>query len=282
MNPESALLPQDQPLPQEQTQLQVSGPATLKQFYVNPQELIFIDNPLADLAQSPFATIHIEYPCTCCPSLCGVTYNYDTYLGTGKSTKYLFRSISKIDCSICFVSDKISRFGKCISMSKSSYKDWNVNDGSIYVELDRNKNCACYGCCDILMDVKVLCENNKCAGTLKIKTILKNCCDCGKCCKCFAGNCYKYSYCCEILSPEQFQKYVILEKRCCLSCVSGKSCGLNFNIYNSNSEIVGSIEGNGQCCGGYTYRITFPSFASVEDKLCLLNAIYAMDTFGFY
>lgn len=288
MSAENALLPQEQGLIQDQAQIPISGPASLQQFSVNPQELIFPENPLFDLGSSPFATIHIDYPCKICSSLCGITYKYDTYLGTGKSTQYLFRSISKINCSICCASDPIGRFGKCISFGKSSYQDWNADDGSAYVELDKNKNCACYGCYDVLMDVNIISESNRRAGTLKIKTALNECCDCkdcckcGICCKCITCDCYKYAYCCEILSPEGIQKYAIFEKRCCLSCVSGKSCGLNFEIYNPKHEVVGNIEGNGQCCGGFTYRITFPSYASVEDKLCLLNAIYAIDTFGIY
>lgn len=291
MNTQSPLLPPEQGQPQPQAQRQAqsySTPASLTQFYVNPQELIYNQNPLADLAQTNFAIVHIKYPCcTFCSGLCGFTYNFDTYLSSERGTQYLFRSVSKIDCSICCVSDIISRFGKCISYGKSSYDQYQSGEGTPIVELDRNKNCACYGCYDVLMDVNILSENKRRAGVLKIRTATKDCCKCDckccVCCACLCGDCYNYSYCCEILSPENVQKYVILEKRCCLSCATGKKCGLSFNIYDSCKNVLGSIEGNGKCCGGeYTFKVTFPGMASVEDKLCILNAVYAIDTFSIY
>lgn len=285
MSAEQALLPQDQGQAIQGQNL-YSTPASLSQFYVNPQQLVFSQNPFTDLASTNFAIVNIKYPCcTFCSSLCGFTYNFDTYLSTAGGIKYLFRSVSKIDCSVCCVSDIISRFGKCISYGKQSLNELNSDGGAQLVELDKNKNCACYGCCDILMDVNIF-PGKKCAGILKIQTAIKKCCSCslcGSCCVCFTCDCYNYTYCCEILTPDNRQKYVIQEKRCCLSCASGKNCGLSFTINDCSGMSVGSIEGNGKCCGGeYTFKIIFPQSATIEDKLCLLNAIYAIDTFGIY
>ena len=308
MNSGTALLPQNQVNTSEQGKSQYLDPVSLTQFYVNPQDLIYIQNPLTDLESSSFAIVHIKYPCcNLCSRFCGFTYNFDTYLSSEKGNKYLFRSVSKINCSTCCVSDIISRFGKCISYSKASYDQLNSSEGTQYVELDRNKNCACCGCCDVLMDVNILKDKKRCAGILKIEgslkigccdcSCLKNCCSCDgsclkNCCSCsgcfgICSNCfcdfYNYRYCCEILSPENVKKYVIFEKSCCLSCKVSKNCGLLFNINDSNNKVVGKIEGIGKCCRDeYTFKVTFPAYSTVEDKLCILNAIYAIDTFGIY
>ena len=138
------------------------------------------------------------------------------------------------------------------------------------------------------MDVNIL-PGKKLAGVLKIQTSIRGCCSCSckslcvNCCICFTWDCYNYTYCCEILTPDNRQKYLINEKRCCLSWATGKSCGLSFTISDSNGTSVGSIEGNGKFCGGeFTYKIIFPQNASIEEKLCLLNPINAIDTFGAY
>ena len=152
------------------------------------------------------------------------------------------------------------------------------------------------------MDINILPEK-RCAGIIKLKSIFDDC----FCCNALmivvkalviVSNAlvvflvknafslcdfYDYYYCCEVLLPTQEQKYVIMRKICCLKYCTRKECGLSFTIFNSKSEPVGNIQGKGACCSNiYTYQIYFPQDATPELKLCFLNAIYAIDTFGLY
>ena len=302
MSSNTTLLPQG-----DETNIQnTTIVASIDQIYTSPQgfnNLTYIQNPLSQLASNNNAVVRAKYPC--CPlftGLCGKTYKYDTFLNTNMGLQYLSRNISKIECSVCCLSDPISRFGKCINYNMSSYDQLNSNGGTQFAELDKNKNCSICGFCNILMDVNILPEK-RCAGIIKLKSIFDDCfcckcfndcckgpCGCFKCCfSCPCKKClclcdfYDYYYCCEVLLPTQEQKYVIMRKICCLKCCTRKECGLSFTIFDSNSVPVGNIQGKGACCSNtYTYQIYFPQDATPELKLCLLNAIYAIDTFGLY
>jgi hypothetical protein len=301
MNSNTTLLPQG-----NATNIQISNNiALIDQIYASSQgfnNLTYIQDPLSQLAVNSIAVVRAKYPfCPLFTGLCGITYKYDTFLNTNMGLQYLSRNISKIECRACCLSDPISRFGKCINYNMSSYDQLNSNGGTQFAELDKNKNCSICGLCSVLMDVNILPEK-RCAGIIKLRSICDDCfcckcfkdcckgpCDCFKCscqgcpCKICLFDCYDYYYCCEVLLPNQEQKYVIMRKICCLKCCTRKECGLAFTIFNTNSEPVGNIQGKGEfCSNSYTYQISFPQDATPDLKLCLLNAIYAIDTFGLY
>lgn len=121
-------------------------------------DLTYIQDPLARLAENKYAVVHIEYPCNLCYSCCEFTYNYDTFLNTKMGLQYLFKNVSKINCSFCIVNDIINRFEKCISYNMSSYEQFNSNTGTAFAELVKNKNkdYTCVGCCEILLDINIL------------------------------------------------------------------------------------------------------------------------------
>ena len=267
------------------------------QFTEAVQKMTFISNPLNELASSPTATIYIgtkccslrcTYPISCCCTCTGGCvdfFRYHTVINAGGAQKYLFRNVAKIGCSLCST-DKISRFEGCKSMALSSFDQYSELDGGVeYCEMAKDAGCFCFGCCD--MDLKVnIPKENRAAGVVKFRGCCSMCCakDKPKCCQ---DCCRRAIYCCDILNANNEVVYVIYLILCCCTCIPDDWYpSFVFEIRDLVHNVVGKIDAIRNCCNFYgmcgnnfTYNITFPSDATPELKLTIINSVIANDLF---
>lgn len=273
-----------------------------QQFSEMIQKMNYINSPLSELAAAPSAIVYIGTPCCsirccvpiscCCNCVCDCAdyYRYNTLINANGVQKFLFKNITKINCSICST-DKVSRFDSCKSFALSSYDQYSADDGGVlFSEMVKDSCCTCFGLYD--MDFKVNIPNeNRMAGIVKFRGCCSiwcsECCKSRGCCSCCKDCCYDYFYCCDILGPNAEQIYTIYLRKCCLSCIPTDCCGyFRFSIQNQSGSEVGFIEAYRNCCNlcgicgtSFTYSINFPPDASPELKLSIINGVIAIDLF---
>ncbi len=268
------------------------------QFTQDIQKMNFISSPLGELASSPSAIVFIGTKCCslrCCIPIgcccngctCGEYYRYNTLTNVNGVQKFLFKNIAKLNCSLCST-DKISRFDSCKSMALSSYDQYNSDDGgAVFSEMVKNPGCFCFGCCTQDFNVNIPNEN-KLAGIVRMKgfcsLLCSECCKSKGCCK---DCCQDVYYCCDILTANSQQMYTIYLVRCCIACVPNDWCShFTFYIRDQNHNDVGRIDAERNCCNfcgmcgiNYTYNIAFPTDATPELKLTIINAVISIDLF---
>lgn len=278
------------------------------QFMTAIQNMKYISNPLAELANSPSAIVYYGSPCCslkcACNCLCkfncdcGDNYIYSTLIPTNGEQRYLFKNLARLDCKICS-SDKKTRFSFCKSFNLTSFEQFSLNDLAETSEMVKENNCIICGCCSYFLDVFTR-PNNQLAGIIQYRGIANDCCKC-KCdccwfckkCNCFCKKCncqcdlcHDYYYVCDILSNARQLVYTIYLRRCCLSCCPTDCFDHLSFVIRSGDVNVGSIELKRNCCnccglmGNYcTYNINFPADAPPELKLTIINAVISMDIF---
>ena len=290
------------------------------QFIGEIKKMQYISNPLNELAISPMAVVYYGtpccnlkccLPCSCicsCSLDCGDNFHYSTLISSNGEQKYLFKNLGRLNCKICSC-DRMSRFAYCKSFNLSSYDQFSSNAGTESAEMIKENNCVVCGLCSNFFDVYTK-PDNKLAGIVRYKGPMDDCCKCDCCCCCCCGNCkglcdckelcnckdlckcdicHDYFYCCDILSNARQIVYSIYLKRCCLSlCPTDCLDSLTFIIKSSGGDNVGNIEMRRNCCNccgplgkSCTYTIGFPSDATPELKLTIINAIISIDMFGF-
>lgn len=285
------------------------------------QKLQYINNPLNELATSSLAIVYYGVPCcnlkclipfncllNCCTD-CGDNFIYNTLIHTNGEQKYLFKNVGRLDCKLCSC-DNMDRFSYCKSFNIPSFDQLSSNLGSESVEMVKEKNCNCCSFCSTFFDVNIKPEN-RLVGIIRYKGDCDDCCKCdcdccGNCCcfdcccvckdlckdlckcgPCQCDICYKYYYCCDILSSNKELMYTIFLKIFCLSyCRTDCLNSLTFSIRSPNGINVGQIEMRRNCCNccglfgkSCTYTINFPSNATPEMKLTIINAIISIDMF---
>ena len=266
------------------------------------QKMNFISNPLGELASAPTATIYLSTKCCSircsipitwcctCTGVCSDYFRYNTIINANGVQKYLFRNIARIGCSICST-DKISRFDYCNSMALSSADQYaELNGGVLYSEMIKDKGCfCCGGCCTL--DFKVNIPNeNRAAGIIRYRGCCSLfCSECKKERKCCQDCCYDVIYCCDILTANEEQIYTIYLVRCCCARCTPYDWipHFKFEIRDQAHNEVGRIDAERNCCNFYgmcgnsfTYNIVFPTNASPELKLTLINAVIGIDLFN--
>lgn len=259
------------------------------------QKMIYINNPLSELASSPSAIVFRNT--LCCPIkwkyfCCGNFYPFTTLLNDGVTQKFLFKNLGLTECSVC-PGDTLRKFSSVKSFSLSSYDQYSSKEdsGLEFSEVIREPGCVCQGCCSIYFDVNLKAEN-KLAGMIKYWGCCEDCCCnccCGdkkekgeeksKCCDC-KDCCHVLNHYGDIIDGSKQFKYALYYRDCCCSFLP--SCGIYLYVLrDSNGNDVGRIEGRGRCipiCGDtLTYTITFPLDATPELKLTIINAVMLMD-----
>lgn len=274
-----------------------------KDFLTQCEKVVYVDNPLNELASSPTAIVYFGTPCCtlkCCVPCClircncdcGDYYTYSTLTVKGDEQKYLFKNVARLKCSI-LCTDLINRFDYCKSMSLTSFDQILSDAGVETVEMIKESNCVLCGICSNFFDVIIKTEN-RLAGIVQFRGCLADCCKgcckgggCCSICKNCSDICYDFYYCCDILSPNKDLVYTIYLRKCCLSCVPAGCCNvLNFTIKAPDGTNVGEIEARRNCCTfcgicgtNFTYTIQFPGNATPELKLTIINAVIALDIF---
>ena len=263
-------------------------------FFSKIEKVIYIDNPLNELAISPSAIVYYGSPpctlkCFCpmkcikCDCDCSDYYRYNTLTVNGGVQKYLFKNIVKLDCDICGCTGLINRFAYCKSFSINSFDQYSSDAGVETVETTKENNCICCDICPYYLDVRTK-PNNNLVGIVKFggeccrKT--KKCCDC-------KDMCYDCFYWCDILSPNKELVYTIFLKKCCITCYPVGCCDESTLVIKlPDGTTVGEIVGKRNCCNccgicgsNFTYIISFPLDASPEMKLTIINAVIVCDAF---
>lgn len=243
---------------------------------------------------TPCCNIQCCLPCCCfnCSCDCGDNFIYHTLIPFGQQFKFLYQNIGRLDCKLCST-DPMSRFSYVKSLSLTNF---NTEQKVERAEMLKEDNCVCCGCCSTFFRVNNK-YNNSIAGFVRYKGCLDDCCKC-KCECCFScccaickpcDICFDYFYCCDILSIERQVVYTIFLRRCCLSCCP-TDCfsSFTFIIKDPLGLEAGRIEMRRTCCTccglrgkNCTYTIHFPSTATPELKLTIINAVVSIDMFLF-
>lgn len=286
------------------------------QVYASPGEFMgqikniqYISKGLEELRTSPAAIVYYGtpccniqccLPCSClcsCNCDCGDNFIYNTLVFNNGESKYLYRNLGRLDCSVC-PSGPMGRFAYVKSLNLASFDQISSGLGTESVEMIKENNCNFMGCCAEYFDVSIKPEN-KLVGFVRYKGCLTDCCSCS--CKCFCiccdckcctnpcDICFNYYYCCDILSLDKQVVYTIFIKRCCLSCCPLDCCdSITFVIKNPFGVEVGKIDLRRTCCTccglrgkNCTYTISFPIDATPELKLTIINAVISIDMFMF-
>ena len=200
----------------EQSSLKGPNYESSKDFLTTIEKVVYVNNPLNEIASSPTAIVYYGTPCCsfkCCVPCnceCGDIYTYSTLTVNGNEQKYLFKNIARLKCNI-FCSDLINRFDYCKSLSLSSFDQYSSDAGIETVEMIKENNCVCFGVCSYYLDVCTK-PDNRLAGIVQFAGCLANCCKGPGCCS-FCKNCsdccYDFYYCCDILSPNKELIYIL-------------------------------------------------------------------------
>ena len=184
------------------------------------EKVIYIDNPLNELAISPSAIVYYGVSCCTlkcyCPMKCDCSdyYPYSTLTVNGGVQKYLFKNTVKLDCDICGCLDLFNRFAYCKSFSINSFNQYSSDAGVETVEMTKENNCICCNICAHYLDVRTKPDNN----LVGIVQFGGGCCrKTRKCCDC-KDMCYDFFYCCDILASNKELVYTIFLKKCCITC----------------------------------------------------------------
>lgn len=269
---------------------------------INLQNANYIENPLEELKSLSGAVVYFGIPCCCplctictCPLLCigGMgccenNYRYSVISIKNGRYDYLFKNTVTIDCCHICPHNPLRRLKSGKNYVINSYSQILSDDsGKLICKMNLINNCSCCTSCNSMdLEVKTMPDNNL-IGLIKFEPCHKECC-CGGCkCKNCSDCCYDFYYCYDILSPNGGLIYTIYFRKCCIQCPccpEGECDSIQFDIKDPNFIKVGSIRGDKTCCNllgcsknNYSYNIKFPKDATVENKLCLINAVMAFD-----
>ena len=245
------------------------------------QGIPYISQGLQELGASPTAIVYSNGPCCSCRCVlpchcncdCGDNYTYNTLVINNGETKYLYKNLARLGCTLC-ASGPMGRFSfiKCLNLS--SYDEIAAGLGVESAETTKESGCQCCGCCAAYFPVKTK-PDERLVGLVRYSGCCTDCCKgSGKCCDCCKDCCFTHLYCCDILAIDKNPIYTIFIRRCCISCCPLDCCNvINFIIKDLAGNEVGKIELRRNCCtcGGlcgqnHTYSIDFPLNATPELK----------------
>lgn len=260
------------------------------------QGIPYISQGLQELGASPTAIVYSNGPCCSCRCVlpchcncdCGDNYTYNTLVINNGETKYLYKNLARLGCTLC-ASGPMGRFSfiKCLNLS--SYDEIAAGLGVESAETTKESGCQCCGCCAAYFPVKTK-PDERLAGFVRYSGCCTDCCKSNsKCCDCCKDCCFTHLYCCDILAIDKNPIYTIFIRRCCISCCPLDCCSvINFIIKDIAGNEVGKMELRRNCCtcGGlcgqnHTYSIDFPLNATPELKLTIINAAITIDLFYF-
>ena len=245
-----------------------------------PLDIVMIQNPLEELAESNLCLIHIKNTIrnsffNCYVNCCfGYSIIYNTFLNTPKGIKYLFQSNASIipDIYSCTFKDNIKLEARFTTLLKSNSEEISLDSGTQFTEmLKREKFC----CCDkeeILMPVNIISEN-RIAGIVKIHGLAKkNCCSNNACLPfaicclpnylCLTCCCPFCSFQCGDCSNSEKKSNDNFCKNCCNFCNSDsdkKICDC------CNSDKKCPCFDENRCCCGLCEKSSFPC---CDDRRC--------------
>ena len=272
-----------------------------------PEEFVFCQDPLNDLANSSSAIIHekiecckivcnclLKCLCGCCSCCCiDRTHTFNTFIRTNSGTKYLFKTVTS-STNKCLRPRRIFEDIHMRTYEVPSFEKFNENN--LYCEVEKplyDECCRCRLPPSFIINVNLI-KQGIIAGKIKIPGDDSKCCECQKesNCDCDCGNCGKccnIGYIFHILDGKGNLVYYICMNICQISLLTGcvNFCDIELQILETNGKLVGKITKLiAQSMGEFftdsdSYEVKFPLEATPELKLTILLAAILIDSLFF-
>ena len=230
-----------------------------------PQNFVFIEDPLTELAQSSGAIIRQDIELLEILTGCETQNRYHVFLQSPMGLKYAFKCNERSDtCARCCLSAECRPL-QLIVRHIISLDQLSGDLAKIFARVDKPCECTCCCLCRPHMDVR-LADSNICLGSVREPC---TCCDLDV----------------EVFDPSGCLRYEIIGDCCQIGLCCGpnmeKLANIRFDIL-QNRVPVGVLRKLSSSFGEFfskadSYQVHFPPQASPEEKMMLIIAALMID-----